>query len=289
MSTSTLDASAALQWPADRFYWVVLDRQDSLSATPTVIELQESLQDDLPCAASDLAFTVNSMSSDHLLVCGVPKELLGSLPPHIIHCGPASFPEWLKTSHSENLPQLGEINFLTGPFTPPFIRRHQRHRALWLSGLTLAATLLLAIGLHRRANHAESLAGKYQSQLKAVASQTLGTPVTASQAADLLKVRLDRNEILQRAGTQTSVDIGSVTAQFLAGWPSDLPETPRVEILSASRDQLSLSITTPGDPQELITRLKPPTGWKLLEPRLSARGTSTQIQLEFRPQKGGAS
>lgn len=289
MSNTLTQSPAALQWPADRFYWVVLDRQDSLSATPSSIELQEVVQDDLPCAASDLAFTVNAVSSDRLLVCGVPKERLTSLPSHIVHCGPVTFPEWLEATDSINLPQLSEINFLTGPFTPTLIRRHQQHRALWLTGVTLAATLLLAIGMHRRANQAELLAGQHQRQLESLASHTLGTPVTAAQAADLLQARLDRSEILQRAGTQTSVDIGSVTAQFLAGWPSDLKETPRVEILSASRDQLLLSVTTPGDPQELITRLKPPTGWKLLEPRLSARGTGTQIQLEFRPHKGGAS
>jgi len=289
MSNTLTQSPAALQWPADRFYWVVLDRQASLSATPSLIELQELVQDDLPCSASDLALTAIAVSHEHLLVCGIPKELFADLPSHIVHCGPASFPEWLKTSHLSNLPQLGEINFLTGPFTPPLLRNHQRRRALWLSGMTLAATLFLTIGMHRRVSHAESLARQHQSELESLASQTLGTPVTTSQAASLLQARLDRSEILQRGATQASLDLGSVTAQFLTGWPSDLTEAPRVEILSASRDQLSLSVTTPGDPQELITRLKPPTGWKLLEPRLSARGTSTHIQLELRPQKGGAS
>jgi hypothetical protein len=291
MSTGTeeLNPPGVVQWSAERFYWVILDRRDALTASPSSAALQELVQDDLPCPASDLALIAIAVSCDHLVVCGIPRQSLTDLPAHIVHCGPAALPEWIEASYPSAFPELREINFLVGPFTPPLVRKRQRQRAFWSSGLILTAAMLIMIGLSRRASHAESLADRHSQQLESLAPATIGVSATASQADTLLQERLERSETIRRGESQPLVDVGIVTAQLLSKWPADLTDTPRVEILTASRDQLSLSITTPGDPQELLGRLTSPPGWKLLEPRLSTRGTGTQIQLEFRPQKGGAS
>jgi hypothetical protein len=258
-----------LRWPAERFYWAVLDAPGLRRAGELPPGLRGAFEDEAP--APDLHIVCAPIRDGRALACGAPNEALAPL--QALSLCP------------DGLPDLGvevdprSLNLLVGAFEPPMLKRiRTRRRTMIVAALALTAAFT-SIGLARRAAHdserARSLDRAAQGLARAVvpaAPQSLGAELERARRA---------------AGVQVKPppDAALTLAAVLAGWPTQVTSRPQSIVIGG--ETASLSVNVEGDSTPFLQALHPPAGWVLEEPRLTAAGTLTRLTLQLRRRGGG--
>jgi len=288
-STGTGVAASHACWPAERFYWSVLAAPGVpvkvLRPPPAIAAaLDLLLANDLPLPLDEVHAVYRRLDERRVLACAAPVASLRALPPGTLSLSPESWPEAI-ASECGGLPPTA-INLLAGVFEPTPFRRARAMRALWVSGGVILVGALAAIGLERRASAwARDSAAAHDASRQAMLAALPEEPPTSSVLPMRLKAELDQLRRTRRPtrGDELPRDGVVALSNLLAGWPADV--LARTEVVSASHENLSLSVQVDGDPQGLLDGLSAVPGWVRDEPRISRVGSRVLVTLSYRPEK----
>ncbi len=274
-------APTRVEWPADRFYWSVLDVPAIRAGGPLPAALVPEFGDDVPVPAEDLFAVAVPTACGRTLVCAAVRDDLDDVPGHVLVLTPSSLP-----------PRLGAeadvrgLNFMVGLYEPLPVRRRRGVRHLACMALVIALGALATVGLARRAAHSSQIAHAARAMADAVAAELLSNPDPAwaerSLDAELasLRVRVKASEL-----TGPSPDAALHLAQLLNAWPAQVPSKP--QSISVTPTSMMASVSIEGDPSGFLRAMKPPPGWTLAEPRINSASGITRVSLQMKPAPSG--
>jgi hypothetical protein len=274
---------SSLTWPADRFYWAVLDAP-GVRAGIMPSGLAASLQDELPVDVDTLHAVATPIENARVLVCAVKREDLAALPPEVLSLTPSEFPDIaaiatdiLSDAPAPRLPEL-----LTGPFEPKPLRRERALRTSILAASILLTAALISTGLLRRVSSLHEHADAARSD-----SATLLRDATSSGTLDALTRETTRYQSLAATPhALTPPDAAAALASLLRTWPDGA--ACEANSVSINPTTMSLAFSLDSDPRTLLSSLKAPAGWTLEEPRLASTANNTRVTLTLKRMKEGA-
>lgn len=257
-----------MKLPATRFYWAVIEAP-GIRAGPLPPGLWPLFEEDLPVSADGL-WAVGVPIDDHsFLACALTRSELAEST-GVLEVTPEDAPAWVDTPVD-----VTRLNLLIGDYEPAVIRaRRNRHRLIH-AALTLMAAALCIAGVERRAK----IWREESRSLKTMVRDTLSS-VSPDWTADDLAMALSDQKLAAPASPRLPEDAAVVLAGVLEGWPTKVPA--RVQSMSASSQNASVSVLISGDAAAFIAAIHPPGGWKLEEPRLVNINEATRVNVELR-------
>jgi hypothetical protein len=264
------------RWPADRFYWSVLDAPASVRPGPLPAGLAQAFEDEVPTGGEALHAVCAPMGEGRIAVCGAPRSQLEALPPGTLSLSPEAIPECVGPSLDAS-----SFNLLVGELEPQPLRRARSRRHLLTTAAALACAALLSLGLLRRAQHDQAVAAAERGALATAMAQAKVSELTLPRELDTLR-RAAKSQTLRPSG---SPDAAPALAALLAAWPAQVPCKPQSISIDASGASIELSVE--GDPSPFLRAFKAPQGWTLAEPRLNTAGSLTRLSLTLRRAGGG--
>ncbi len=281
-----------LRWPADRFYWAILD---TASMPATVRSRQARLgylfESVLPGVAIEQVQAVYQPlpgDAKRILACGLSKKVLeDEVDQSAVTLTPDAGPGFL-----EEPIDLAQLNLLTGSFLPQVIRRLRRR---WLLHVCLIFTLcgsLLIIGLERRTNLHRHTISDLTAVRDTVIKQVLGPTTTLPGAGALpgageLRLIAQRRRLEQTRSDDLPIsEVGNasaILARLLALWPQDLHTQTQSISITSSSITVRLSLPTMVDAQTLANAFTSMNGWRLQQPQSEARRDRVDVTLRFEP------
>jgi len=272
-----------LIWPADRFFWAVLDAPGvRRGIMPS--GLAASLQDEVPVDVDTLHAVAIPIDNARVLVCAVKRDDLTSLPPEVLSLTPSDFPDFpaLTTDVLTDTPALRLPELLTGPFEPKPLRRERARRTSLLAASILLTAALISTGLLRRASSLHEHAEAARTH-----SATLLRDATSSGNLDALTREITRYQSLATTPhALTPPDAAAALASLLRTWPDGA--ACEANSVSITPTTMSLAFSLDSDPRPLLASLKAPAGWTLQEPRLASTANTTRVTLTLKRIKEGA-
>jgi hypothetical protein len=265
-----------LRWPAERFYWSLLEAPQWKKAGPLPAGLLQALEEDIPLAPEELHAVGVSAGDGTLLVCAARADELESLDADLLTLCPEALPEFAPAGVDAS-----SLNLLVGAKEPLPIRRARTRRHSARAAAVALIVGLLSIGLARRAEHFDSLAQRAKGASAAAVQKLLpgGTPDSLA-----LEVNRARRVAESSARVRPAPSAAAALAAILRAWPTQVPSKPQSLTVAESGATVSLSVE--GDPTPFLKAMKPPPGWSMDEPRLSASDKLTRLTLQLHP--GGA-
>lgn len=261
-----------LVWPAERFYWAIVDGPARARLGPVPLGLLAEAGEDFPDELDALHAVGAPTSDGRLIVCAVETERLGTLHSDASSLTPSGLPCGIDADATK-------LEVLVGRFEPACVRRRKLRKHCELALVVLMCSMLVTIGMLRRSNHAERTALGYADARHAILETTNIQPGT-----------LDRLILLRQAFAHARSlspqprDAGDTLQSLLLTWPNTTDAF--VDSITIAHESIMSSITFPSDPGAFLASLEPPSGWKFEEPRLSSSRGSTRVSLTIRP--GGA-
>lgn len=258
------DAAAHERWPAERFYWALLDAPGMKEFKPGPLPpgLMHDLADEVPVSTDDL-HAVAALHEGKLLVCAALRAELGALPVATTKLTPAELPSFGTSPAS-----LDSLNLLVGEFEPASQRasRSRRH----LLGLTTVALLaaLLFIGFTRRAAHDHAIA----TQLRTTTDRAVAKVLPIGMPAEAIASEVARLKQASQATTQAApaADAAVALAALLRSWPAAVPCKP--QSIAVSESGMTISVLVEGEYAPFLSSFTAPPGWTILEPRVNSTG-----------------
>jgi hypothetical protein len=266
-----------LTWPADRFYWAVLDAPGVKHTGPLPAGLLPMLEEDAPADATDLHAVCVPLADGRLVVCAAGRSDLAEVPPDVLSLTPCSLPCFV-----ESLGVTAErFNLLVGAFEPRPIRAHRIKQHAFAAATILLCGLLVGVGLHRRCSRWEE-----RAESARVAAASIAEKVTTTGRADDIAAEAARlkgvRDALAKAAPQPDASLS--LAAVLHAWPANVPSKP--QSISVSSTGVSISVSVEGDAAAFLKAFTPPPGWTLDEPRLNTADKVTRLALQLRPLGG---
>lgn len=265
------------RWPADRFFWTILDAPGIDRPGPLPVALLDDLAADVPLPVDDLFAVAAPLHGARLLVCAARRSDLAEVPHVARTLCPASIPEAFAVRADPS-----SLNLLVAHFEPAPVRRDRLHRHARRAAAVLLAAALVTIGLLRRADqerHTAAIARSTHDELcRALAPDA--NPVTATLA---LEQELSRLRAAARASVSFSPppDAALQLATLLNTWPSRVPSKP--QSVSVSPAAIAASVSLDGDPSPFLHALRAPPGWTLEEPRTNTASGITRVSIRMKP------
>ncbi len=273
-----------LRWPAEGFYWAVLDGSVLSSAGRTgrtrlsqrlgylfesvlpglAIEEIHAVYRPLPAAGSGLRY----------LACGVPRAVLEQkVPPQAVTLTPDSLPSFVDDEIDP-----ADFNLLTGLFLPKAARSLQRRWLMLVALVLIACASLIVLGIERRVHAAQDQLASIGTAKARVLEQVIGpTAVGSGQSSQPPELRLTAE--LRRLEQTRSADVGVsevvdgsvVLNNLLVLWPNDLhAQTESLSITPGSID-IRARVPTMADAQRMADAFVPLKGWRLQQPQTESR------------------
>ncbi len=269
-------------WPAERFYWAVLDTEhsgDRFDSKQARMNLDVLLETHLPVSPESVYAVYASLGEGRVLACAVDRTALANIPPEWIALAPKSLPPFLSDLQLD--PSV--LNVLVRDFEPRVYRHAARRRTLIACSAMVLCTLLICLGWTRRVQAAADLNQSIEHEVVQATNHTLGVAYSSgSDAQAAMERALDRSTMLASSGRHlTTFDAAAALQDLLAQWPHN--EEVTVQNLSVTQDAVSVNIDVRGDAQAFLKSITPPANWKLEEPRLSTSNGTTRVALVFRP------
>lgn len=286
-----------IRWPADRFFFDLLDskaigkRGGSTAARNQ--ELAYLFESSLPVPIESVHAIFLGLGKGRTLAGAVKKEHLTELPDGALALVPESLPEFLmggdgrgssnpsiKSSPSiDPLPNIdpSDLNLLVGEFAPAPIRKIHRRRLFVGIAATLIATATLAYGMDRRIRAAEQVSGSVEGHEADTLHRVLGpappTVPTVQRRMALVAERRGLERTRTASQATTLPDVSLFIAAVLAAWP-ERPEV-RIEHMSTTGSAVTIrgNAAEPQHAQELSDQLAKVPGFAIDQPQFStARG-----------------
>ena len=275
------DTDTCIRWPAERFYWAVIDGLGWTGRGELPPGLSPLLADEVPTPVEDLHAVASPLSQDgRVVVCACPRQLLIALDPRVTSLCPESIPSVLDSSIEPD-----RLNLLVGDLEPAPLRAARRRRHFHAAATIFIGASLAALGLARRTHSANAHAADAARAGDALLHQL--APDHRESTAES-RVRAMKSIAARARQTTPSTDAAHAFEKFLHSWPAST--SAQVQSVSVGPDGISFGVVTEKDPAGFIKSFKAPDGFTLDEPRLAAAGTVTRINLHLRPSasRGGS-
>jgi hypothetical protein len=271
---------AVLRWPAERFYWAVLDSMGWSGRGEIPPGLLPSLADELPVALESVHAVAAPIDGNRVMVCACSTHLLERIEPRVCALVPSEIPEPL-TAECGGVDH-GRMNLLVGPFEPEPLRSARRSRHITAAAACIACALLVALGLLRRTHSAQ-----VSAQAAAKAADALLAASTTDRREQSLagRVKLMRSIVDAAHKAKPSNDAAASLEMFLKSWPTSIASKP--QSMTVAPDGISLGVIVEGDAAPLLKALSPAPGFQLDEPRVASAGPATRVSLHLRAAGGG--
>lgn len=297
-TTTTTD----LSWPADRFYWALLDAPGYRRVGPLPPGLLAALADEVPQPIDEVFAVGIPTGGNRVLVCAAPREALLAIAPAVRALRPSALPPGMDTdsdggagddpggggSRAGGGTMIEHLNLLVGEFEPPTIRRqrHRRHRVR--AAVVLLVGGLAVIGFSRRSSHWQAVSARAERAHRDLVAQVWGDDAPGmppQHAAVALDAELDRLRELARSRPTPPSDASVRLVSLLKAWPVNASSKP--QSLAVNDAGVTVSVAVEGDPAPFLAAFKPPEGWTMDEPRLNSAGAITRLTLQLRPESPG--
>ncbi|MFN7021600.1 MAG: hypothetical protein ACK4WH_09770 [Phycisphaerales bacterium] len=262
-----------LTWPAERFYWTVLDAPGLRQAGELPMGLLMLFQEDLPVELDTLHAVGVPLADGRVAVCAAERSELAAIPADCLSLMPESVPAFIG---GEGVAPA-HFNLLIGSFEPRPIRMDRMERHAFAAGAVLLCGLLLAVGLHRRASHWRDLAGSANAAVRHLARTAGQTGRPVDLTAEAARLRGTREALAKAAPPP---DAALSLAAVLRAWPASAPSRP--QSISVSPTAVAVSVSIEGDPAAFLKAFAPPAGWTLDEPRLNTADKVTRLSFQLR-------
>ncbi len=262
----------ALRWPPERFYWAVLDAPGVRSAGALPPGLLPLLEEHIPIPLDDLHAVAAPLDTARLLVCAAARKDLDDIEAGASALTPSRIPPEIADSADPS-----QLNLLVGDYEPRGVRRARLQAHALSAAMVLLCAGLVTLGLVRRAAHYDEVASIARATAATAATATLHDP---SSHFALREMQTVRDNLKRAAGVAPPADAAPALAALLAAWPADVPSTPQT--ITATADELSVSVAVAGDPAAFLAAMEPPMGWTMDQPRLNAAGEVTRIVIRLR-------
>lgn len=266
--------SPHISWPAERFFWSVLEVPGITRPRALASEMISMLEDDVPLDSERLHAVAAPLKSGQIVVCSIDASSLRELPVQTLSLTPANLPHFLQGRGVS----AQNFNLLVGAFEPPSLRMARVRRRTHMAAVIAIGALIIAIGAHRRATHWRDLsktASATHAALLAIDSADRSPNALQAQEQQLTSIK----NILD--STPKPADASLSLADVLDRWPSDAAAVP--QSIAANQAGVALSLTTGADPSQFLNSLHAPHGWQLDEPRIITAGGATRITIHLRP------
>ncbi len=280
-------SSSLCTWPNNRFYWAVLDSPGFARTGALPPGLLPALADEIPESLDTLHAVCTPIPStgntpQRVLICACRIDALAALDPSIIEFKPDAIPAQLGLPHDLTPP-----NLLTGDHEPAPLRSARLARHTILAAALLTGSLLISIGLFRRAQHLSTSAASAtrgaDTLLADLASDHRESTLAASATNTAALATVARSTRLPR---DAALDLASL----LTAWPVSTPAKP--QSLSIADNTISLAVTIESDPASPATSTDPaiflksfsaPAGMSLDEPRVATLAGISRVNLTLHP------
>jgi len=281
------------RWPADRFYWAVLDGS-MLGGAPVrgrrrrqrLGYLFESLLPGIPI--EEVHAVYERLPGERYLACGVTRSALAEgISPETVTLAPVSLPAFVADDID-----AGRLNLLVGAFAPQPVRRLRRRQVMVaLAGIVLCAAMM-TLGLERRASALRQETTRVAATEQQVSEDVLGPAARASigtsfpperrLVAELRRLQETRSDA---APVQETADCTLALAGLLALWPSDVPIRAESVTVQPTSITIRAQAAAMADAQRLADALKPLDGWAIGQPQseMTRDGVDLTLQLTRAP------
>lgn len=272
-------------WPLDRFCWAVLEAPGvpiRSSRPPGAEALDLAMAEQVPLSMEDLHAVYARLDSHWVLACAAPRADLAALDPGTLSLHPASLPNFVGRP-SDDL----SLNLLVGDFEPAALRRTRTMHARTIVAATIMLSCLVAVGLLRRASHAEeTVLAANRDSLRAAAAAMPDVPPDSPLLTMRFRDELDLLRRTRQPQATQGFDAASTLADVLTTWPVSLPVIHPAETRSISVTPTSLSLTVglEDDAATFLEELGTPPGWKREEPRITRSNRGVQASIQYRPE-----
>ncbi len=299
MIGSTSHDGPHLRWPADRFYWAILDAS-SLPGRPTgrsrrqherLGYLFESVLPGVTIEEVQAVYQRLPGDAKRVLACGITRNVLEQ---EVDQCALTLSPQTAPAFVDERI-EPAALNLLTGRFCPGAVRR--AHRRLMLSialVLTLCAVLVI-VGLERRTSAQRRAHNDVFTARTAILEQVLGSAAPAPGmgagipgipgAGAELRMTAERRRLEQTRSHDVAVselhDSARVLARLLGLWPSDVPAQTQSLSISSTSITIRAQVPTMTDAQRLADALARFPKWQLHQPQSESRRDHVQVTLRL--------
>jgi hypothetical protein len=268
--------SRHVAWPADRFYWALLDPGHHRSSRrPDARRLGYLFEEFLPLDLEQVHAVYCPAGDGRWIACGVERRIAAELPQHVTSLVPESFPEF-----APGFPGAVTMNVLTGDLEPASIRRVRRTTAIVFTVGVLFLGFFVAAGFLRRAwaneRQLDMLDGLRASRI----TQALG-PAANPDLSLLAALRQVRQTHVEEPDADNRLDAAQLMESLLRAWPAD----PRVQIETITVAPASIALTglAPSSDvaADLAEKVRNVNGWTLQQPQFESRsqGVSFTIHL----------
>ncbi len=290
MIASTSHDTLHLRWPAERFYWAILDTS---SMPVSVRSRQERLgylfESVLPGVAIEEVQTVYQPlpgDTKRILACGLPKKVLeDEVDPSAVTLTPESLPSFLEGSID-----LARLNLLTGSFLPQAVRHLRRRWRLHVCLILTFCAALLIVGLERRTSVHRRTINDLTAAHDTIIKQVLGSDTAFPEAlpgAGELRLIAQRRRLEQTRSYDLPINeidnAAAILARLLALWPQDLHIQTQSIAITTSSITARASVPTMADAQTLADAFTSMNGWRLRQPQSEARRDRIDVTLRFEP------
>lgn len=296
MIVSTAHDAPHLRWPADRFYWAILDTS-SMPGRPIgrsrrqherLGYLFESVLPGVTIEEVQAVYQGLPGDAKRVLACGLPKNVLNNdVDASAVTLTPESAPGFLEGSVD-----LARLNLLTGSFLPHTVRRLRRRWRLHVCLIFTLCAALLVVGLERRTNLHRHWINDLTAAQATTIKQVLGPNTTlpgAGAGAGELRLIAQRRRLEQTRSDDLPVSkVGNAAAiltRLLAPWPQNLHVQTQSLSITSSSITIRASVPTMADAQTLADAFASINGWRLQQPQSEARRDRVDVTMRFEPNR----
>jgi hypothetical protein len=269
--------SSTLRWPPDRFYWSVLDAPGWQRSGELPAGLRPPFEEDVPLPGEGVHAVCCPLEDGKMLVCGARREELSEVSAEVHALTPESLPPCIDANIDP-----AKLNLLVGEFEPRTIRRARRVRHFAGALAMVLCSILVAVGLERRAEVHRGLASEARQ-----ARATLLAQVGPAARVEDLRAEVAALRRSAEAGQRIHppLDAAPGLVDLLKRWPAEAKAQP--QSLSISGTSMGMSVLVEGHPSRFLEELGAPEGWILDQPRLTSVDRSTRLDLRFTRSQGG--
>lgn len=269
-----------LRWPAERFYWAVLDA----SSLPRSMGIPEQalgylLEAQVPEPLEALHAIYRPLPGKRYLACAIPRETLRS---EVAHGARTLTPETLPACIDAVI-DPAELNLLTGSFRPAELVQREHRFRLQLAGIAALCLALLLVGFERRILAARLQQTEVLARTATLLESDLGygrgsIPATLRLEGELRALRQTRET--DPAPTASAGDVTQSLGEVLSRWPSVAVET---EAFHLANDGILLKAEVPSsdEAQALATALASVPGFSVGIPSIRSSNDSVRTEINW--------
>jgi len=279
--------------PASQFYWAVLDTSclpralfPSLHKTHQIERFGLLFESVLPVPIETIHAVYRPFAPGRVLACGMDRERLAAAANGALTLVPDNIHSGLEV---DGCPVLAnELNLLTGPFEPAFLRQARARWFLQTAAIITVAAGLFMFGAERRAVAARSAAAQTAEELAQACDAVVPENGSHQPTALRLTAELRRLRLTHRpsAPGTTASDAASTLGAVLAHWPPDVAVQTDSLVATGSTVAVHATLRDHAGAQAFQAAFEHIDGWTRDQPQISSVRDGVRVTIQLKKSGG---